>query len=435
MKTKLLIATMFFGITTLFAQNIPSYVPTNGLVGWWPFNGNANDESGNGNNGTVNGAKLTSDRNGKANTAYNFNDLNNYVSILNSNKLNFNFQFSISLWFYRNPSTNNDRILSIEKAGASDSYQFRFAIDVNTIDNNKLYFMGAEGLVSTGWSNTNGYSLRTMKNVSASNWHNVVLTRNNNDYILYLDGLQQSISKTSQILNFISNKNNIILGAVLSNNQYVDFFNGKMDDFGIWNRVLTQQEITLLYLGCTKETASSNSFSSPLYTTSSTVSLSALPSGGIFTGDAITANTFDPSKAKLGKNTIKYNFKNTTGCSDSTNFSLIVADTLGNTCSTYDTLKIKVKLTTGIKAGQYNAMNVYPNPTSDVLVIETNDVNGLKGYTYKIVDLQGKEVYKSLITASKTEIALKSIGSKGIYILHIIDEVGQSIENKKIILE
>jgi hypothetical protein len=33
---------------------VPSYVPTNGLVGWWPFNGNANDESGNGNNGTVN---------------------------------------------------------------------------------------------------------------------------------------------------------------------------------------------------------------------------------------------------------------------------------------------------------------------------------------------------------------------------------------------
>ena len=45
-----------------FAQTIPSYVPTNGLVGWWPFNGNANDESGNGNHGTVNGAALTSDR-------------------------------------------------------------------------------------------------------------------------------------------------------------------------------------------------------------------------------------------------------------------------------------------------------------------------------------------------------------------------------------
>jgi hypothetical protein len=41
------------------AAQVPSYVPTNGLVGWWPFNGNANDESGNGHNGTVTGATLT----------------------------------------------------------------------------------------------------------------------------------------------------------------------------------------------------------------------------------------------------------------------------------------------------------------------------------------------------------------------------------------
>ena len=54
--------------TTLFGQ-VPSYVPTNGLVGYWPFNGNANDESGNGNNGTVNGATLTTDRFGNSNSA------------------------------------------------------------------------------------------------------------------------------------------------------------------------------------------------------------------------------------------------------------------------------------------------------------------------------------------------------------------------------
>jgi len=46
-------------LPALHAQ-VPSYVPTNGLVGWWPFNGNANDESGNGNNGTVNGATVDS---------------------------------------------------------------------------------------------------------------------------------------------------------------------------------------------------------------------------------------------------------------------------------------------------------------------------------------------------------------------------------------
>ena len=45
---------------------------TQGLVAYYPFNGNANDESGNGRNGTVNGPSLTTDRNGSSNSAYSF---------------------------------------------------------------------------------------------------------------------------------------------------------------------------------------------------------------------------------------------------------------------------------------------------------------------------------------------------------------------------
>ena len=70
------------------AQTLPSYVPANGLVGWWPFNGNANDESGNGNNGTVNGSTLTTDRFGNSNSSYNFNGTSNYIRINNSTSLN-----------------------------------------------------------------------------------------------------------------------------------------------------------------------------------------------------------------------------------------------------------------------------------------------------------------------------------------------------------
>ena len=55
-----------------FAQNVPDYVPSDGLVAWWPFNGNANDESGNGNDGEINGATLTEDEYGNTNSAYYF---------------------------------------------------------------------------------------------------------------------------------------------------------------------------------------------------------------------------------------------------------------------------------------------------------------------------------------------------------------------------
>ncbi|MBT5931868.1 MAG: hypothetical protein HOH34_00865, partial [Flavobacteriales bacterium] len=52
MKKLLLLPLLFISFIS-FSQ-VPNYVPTDSLVGWWGFNGNANDESGNGNDGTVN---------------------------------------------------------------------------------------------------------------------------------------------------------------------------------------------------------------------------------------------------------------------------------------------------------------------------------------------------------------------------------------------
>ena len=425
MKTKVLIAIMFVGITTLYAQNIPSYVPKNGLVGWWPFNGNANDESGNGNNGVVNGATLTTDRNGTLNSAFSFDGVSNYISVPNSNSLNITGnQITLSFWLYNLRNDINHKGISKGGWDVGSGYEFLFSED------NALQLSGNKG----GLQRTE--SLNGSKFLN--NWVHLVAVFNNGVGNFYINNLKISASLNgNKFTNFNPTDLPLIFGKRSDQNKlFKGFVLGKMDDIAIYNRALSDQEITMLYNGCPKENATFNSFSSPLYTNSSSVSLTAQPSGGIFTGDAVmSSNRFEPSKAKLGKNSIKYNFKNTTGCSDSTYFSVIVSDTIGNICSTYDTLKIKVKLTTGIKTGQYTAINVYPNPTSDVLIIETNDVYGLKGYTYKIVDLQGKEIYKSLVSSSKTEIVLKSIGSKGVYILHIVDEVGQIIENKKIVLE
>jgi hypothetical protein len=76
------IYTLFFlfGLTfNAFAQ-IPNHMPTNGLVGWWPFTGNVNDLSGNGHNGSVNGATLTADRFGVANRAFSFDGVNDFIN-------------------------------------------------------------------------------------------------------------------------------------------------------------------------------------------------------------------------------------------------------------------------------------------------------------------------------------------------------------------
>ena len=50
-----------------------------GLIAYYPFNGNANDESGNGLDGTVNGASLTLDRHGNANSAFDFDGEDDWI--------------------------------------------------------------------------------------------------------------------------------------------------------------------------------------------------------------------------------------------------------------------------------------------------------------------------------------------------------------------
>ena len=70
---RIILTLTLFTLPILNAQDLPSYVPTEGLVAYYPFNGNANDASGNGNHGTVNGATLANDQNGNDNKAYEFN--------------------------------------------------------------------------------------------------------------------------------------------------------------------------------------------------------------------------------------------------------------------------------------------------------------------------------------------------------------------------
>ena len=108
-------------IQPLLAQ-VPSYVPTNGLVAYWPFNGNANDESGNGNNGINYGATATSDRNGITNSALSFNGSSNYISIPYSNTIGVQQEITISFWVYFNGGSCGPRIIQSPPWGQCGGY-------------------------------------------------------------------------------------------------------------------------------------------------------------------------------------------------------------------------------------------------------------------------------------------------------------------------
>jgi hypothetical protein len=85
---------------------VPNNVPTNGLIGYWPFSGNANDSSGNNYNGTVNGATLTTDQNGNVNSAYSFDGVNDFISLASYNFFSGNSTRSISFWIQTNQTQN-----------------------------------------------------------------------------------------------------------------------------------------------------------------------------------------------------------------------------------------------------------------------------------------------------------------------------------------
>jgi len=98
--------------------SLPSYIPENGLVGWWPFNGNANDESGNGNHGTVNGATLTSDRFQKINSAYAFDGIDDFIKTMKTNVSGTGSR-TYSIWFLSEKNVGQSNKILTDEGGTA----------------------------------------------------------------------------------------------------------------------------------------------------------------------------------------------------------------------------------------------------------------------------------------------------------------------------
>jgi hypothetical protein len=212
-------------ITANLMAQVPSYVPTNGLVGWWPFNGNANDESGNGNNGTAGlGIYLISDRFGSSNSAYDFNGTSNIS--LTSLPTTGSQDFTITGWI----KTNNTLVRKgIVCWGQDNPWQSTY------------FFITDSGYLNFGFAYNGGPQSPTF--IADNSWHFVGVTCNNGLVQLYQDGISTGLS-----LQMSPNINgtNKALGANIDNSGNNNFI-GSLDDIGIWNRALTQQEITNLY--------------------------------------------------------------------------------------------------------------------------------------------------------------------------------------------
>jgi uncharacterized protein (TIGR02145 family) len=237
----------------IISSCLPDYIPKNGLVGYWPFCGNANDESGNGNHGRANGVTQVKDRFGKENSAFYFDGSDDWIEIANGANI-IDTSFTIHVWLNESTITSNKRILSFERRGAPDGHQFRLSIGegVGVVDDGKVYFFaGINGVGSLNW--INGYNLKTIDKLKSDTWQSITITKIGRTYKLYRNGVLESEAEANANLNFRSNPNSILIGAVFDafvNNPW-DSFHGSLDDIGIWNRALSPEEVKRLYVVAT----------------------------------------------------------------------------------------------------------------------------------------------------------------------------------------
>lgn len=248
------VAVLVLSVTTV-AQNVPAYVPANGLIGWYPFTGNADDSSGNGNHATVNGAVLTSDRFGNSNAAYSFNGSTDY---LQGNASNFPTDYrTVSLWFYSTQIDVGSTGMQVFGYGGGQCLE-SWLMQMDNPNPATSFFTEKTYELALGcniWATALPFAVSTPS--PNGNWHHWVITNSLSGVDIYLDGnfvggITTPIGGTGVAgKKFFMGACPDSSGMNVKQDPYLTYWNGILDDIGIWNRALTQQEITALYNGGT----------------------------------------------------------------------------------------------------------------------------------------------------------------------------------------
>ena len=249
MKKIILTITLGLFVTPITnAQELPSYVPTDGLVAYYPFNGNANDESGNGFNGTVFLEPELSE--GYIGTAYNFewDEVSGYGSPWQRIELPYidsfhNTDFVFSAWIKPEslywPNNNIQNAMIIGSSNACGNFlepsDIRFAL--HNGDGSITFTVGPDIVVDSGPGA-----------IDLNSWQHVLARVSYDKVDLFINNDLVSSENHSSVPNFAGC---MVIGEHHQSNGHWYYFDGLIDEVGIWNRALTDQEIKNLYTSST----------------------------------------------------------------------------------------------------------------------------------------------------------------------------------------
>lgn len=219
---KYAISQFFFIIISFTVQSQVNL--SEGLLAYYPFNSNAQDESGNGYHGTVHGAQICQDRFGNGNSAYEFNGLDNYITIPDGILQSDMQSFTISLWALPNGSADQSAFYHGSYNGEAQLSNTAFSVKL------------ADG----EWYTAN-FEL-------TNQWTHLVGIYNKGNYLkIFVNGTFHSTVSIPWENLFVELLHHSSIGVY--NRGELNFWNGKIDDIRVYNRILTSDEITTLYTG------------------------------------------------------------------------------------------------------------------------------------------------------------------------------------------
>lgn len=206
---------------------------TNDLLVYYPFNGNTDDESGNGYDGLKHGATLTADRNGFSDSAYLFHggDTGDYIET--GLDLDESSDFTVSVWVRIHDLNQPEWKYAIDNK-FDGSWRDGFMLGYNPVDNCLYAQVDAED---------EGGSLQEMGSgtINANQWYHMVLVNDhvNDEASFWVDGVQVDDATESV------GSNSVLIDVGKAKDKHT--FDGEIDDLRIYNRILSEPEIVDLF--------------------------------------------------------------------------------------------------------------------------------------------------------------------------------------------
>jgi hypothetical protein len=110
-----------------------------------------------------------------------------------------------------------------------------------------------------------------------------------------------------------------------------------------------------------------------------------------------------------------------------------------NVCYEYVTVTDTLVINTGITGYNpityMNTLKIWPNPTNDHITIDAGNLATMNGYSIKIEDAQGQQVFQNAVNQQQFYVDITTWGGNGLYFVRIIDPQGNTVDIKKIVLQ